>query len=173
VSGQNEEILDADTARLRAWRIWLRSVRRDDKMAFSASPVYGAWQLSFIVHNFAPALQRVVVEQRQSDDSWRELHSRHTIEFRAEAANPRAAIRQPFSLPVDGPDGAYRISVHGLGQVGLEQFTLSNGLETLTLRAKRKRAILGRPAPKHGFPDIAAVPAIQAILPLTFAPART
>jgi hypothetical protein len=173
VRGQNESILDADSARLRRWREWLRAVRRTPESALSSSPVFGAWQLSFTVHNFAPALQRVVVEQMQPDGSWRDLHSRHTIEFRAEAANPRAAIRRPFSLPVSGPDDVLRISVHGLGQVGFEQITLSNGIETLTVPSKGKRMILGRKAPKHGFPDITAAPTAQSVLPLTFAQAPT
>jgi len=166
--GQNEEILDADTMRLCTWRDWLRAVRRTPEKAFEASPVFGAWQLSFVVRNFAPALQRVVVEKQLADGSWREQHSRHTIEFRAEAANPRAAIRRPFSLPVSGPDDVLRISIHGLGQIGIEQITLSNGIETLTVPSKGKRTILGRAAPRHGFPDIAAAPTAQAVLPLTF-----
>jgi hypothetical protein len=169
VRGQNETILNDDASRLKAWRGWLRAVRREGKKAFTASPAHGVWQLSFIVHNFAPALQRVVVEQKQPDDSWRELRSRYTIEFRAEAANPRADLRHPFSVPVSGPDGVFRISLHGLGQVGIEQLTLTNGVRTLTSQSKRKRAILGRSAPKHGFPDIAAPPVAHAILPLTFA----
>jgi hypothetical protein len=168
VHGQNEGILDADDARLSAWRDWLRAVRRTPEKAFDASPVFGTWQLSFIVHNFAPALQRVVVEQQQADGSWRELHSRHTIEFRAEAAASRANLRRPFSAPIDSRDAVLRISVHGLGQVGLEQITLSNGVETLTASSKGKRTILGRTAPKRGFPDIAAAPTAQAVLPLTF-----
>jgi len=169
VRGQNEAILDADATRLRTWREWLRAVRRTPEKVFAASPVCGAWQLTFIVHNFAPALQRVVVEQRQPDGSWRELLGRHTIEFRAEAASPRTGIRRPFSVPVGSPDDVLRISVHGLGQVGIERIELTNGVEILRPPAKRGRTILGRPAPHHGFPDIAAAPGKESLLPLIFA----
>jgi len=169
IHGQNETILDADAMRLRVWSEWLRAVRLDSEKAFEATPVCGAWQLNFTVHNFAPALQRVVVEHQQPDGSWRELHSRHTIEFRAEAAKPRTNIRRPFSVPVGSPDDVLRISVHGLGQVGVEQITLTNGVETLTPSSKRKRTILGRPAPRHGLPDVAAAPGKASILPLSFA----
>jgi predicted RNA-binding Zn-ribbon protein involved in translation (DUF1610 family) len=168
VRGQNETILDADATRLRTWREWLRAVRRSPEKVFAASPVCGAWQLTFIVHNFAPALQRVVVEQQQADGSWRELLGRHTIEFRAEAASPRAGIRRPFSVPVGSPDDVLRISVHGLGQVGIERIELTDGVETLLPPSKRGRTVLGRPAPRHGFPDIAAAPGGESILPLTF-----
>ena len=168
VRGQNEIILDADSARLGAWHEWLRAVRRTPEKVFDASPVFGVWQLSFTVHNFAPALQRVVVEQQQPDGSWRDLHSRHTIEFRAEAAKPRTNIRRPFSVPVESRDAELRISVHGLGQVGIEQIELSNGIENLTAPSKGKRTILGRTAPKRGFPDIAAAPAADSTLLLTF-----
>jgi hypothetical protein len=168
VRGQNESILDADSARLRAWHDWLRAVRCTPKKVFDASPVFGAWQLSFTVHNFAPALQRIVVERQQPDGSWRDLHSRHTIEFRADAAKPRVNVRRPFSVPVDSWDAVLRISVHGLGQVGIEQVELSNGVETLPAQLRRKRTMLGSAAPKHGFPDIAAAPTAQAVLPLTF-----
>jgi hypothetical protein len=168
VRGQNESILDADGARLRAWCNWLRAVRRTPEKAFDVSPVFGAWQLSFVVRNFAPALQRVGVEEQQADGSWREQHSRHTIEFRAEAAKPRANLRRPFSVPVDSRDAVLRISVHGLGQVGLEQITLSNGIETLTAPSRGNRMILGRKAPTHGFPDIAAAPTANWTLLLSF-----
>ena len=168
VRGQNESMLDADEVRLRAWREWLRAVRRTPEKAFDASPVFGAWQLSFTVHNFAPALQRVVVEEQLSDGSWRELQSCHTIEFRAEAAHPRANFRRPFSMPVGASDAVLRISVHGLGQVGIEAIFLTNGVETFMPSSRRKRTLLGQPAPKRGFPDIAAAPRDGSILPLNF-----
>jgi len=168
--GQNEALLDADVERLRGWRTWLRTVRRTPTKAFEASPVWGAWQLQFIVHNFAPALQKIVVEQQQPDGSWRVLHSRYTIEFRAEAALPRTDIRRPFSVPVDSAEAVLSISVQGLGQVKLEHIALTNGVETLShiAASKEKSILLGRPAPSHGFPDIAAAPEADSILPLIF-----
>jgi len=168
VRGQNEAILDVDALRLRAWRKWLRALRRQPGKAFEASPVCGAWQLNFSVCNFAPALQRVVVEQQQPDTTWRELHGRHTIEFRAEAATPRTSIQRPFSVPVGTSEDVLRISVRGLGQVGIEQIELTNGVATLAPSAKPKRIILGRRAPRHGFPDINAAPGRASILRLNF-----
>jgi hypothetical protein len=172
VRGHNEAILDADAARLRAWCDWLHAIRRDPQAAFSASPAYGRWQLEFSVHNFAPALQKVVVEARQVDGSWRALHSRHTIEFRAEAALPRANITRPFSVPVEAVDDVLRISVHGLGQVAIQDVTLSNGVAILKAQGLKKRAILGHPAPRAGFPDPAARPEDKACLMLEFRAVR-
>ena len=172
VRGQNEGILDADAARLLAWRNWLDAARGATDKAFAASPFCGAWQLQFVVHNFAPALQRVVVEQQQPDGTWRELHSRHTIEFRAEAAHPRANLRRPFSMPINSPEDVLRISLHGLGQVGIEKVILTNGVKTLAAKSPRKRTILGRPAPQSGFPDVAATPGEESIVALEFRAAR-
>ena len=168
VRGQNEAILAADTTRLRAWRDWLRAARNDLEKIFTVSPVCGTWELAFVVHNFAPALQKIVVEQQQPDDSWRELHSRYTIEFRAEAAAPHTNIRRPFATPIDSPHAVLRISIHGLGQVGIEKIVMTNGVETLTPASQRKRIVLGQPAPRSGFPNIAAAPVKESILPLTF-----
>ncbi|MBK9990322.1 MAG: family 20 glycosylhydrolase [Verrucomicrobia bacterium] len=159
VHGQNEAILDADVARLREWRAWLRAVRLDPQVIFTASPVLGRWQLDFTVQNFAPALQKVVVEQQQADGSWRALQSRHTIEFQAEAAKPRTNIRRPFSVPVESDTAVLRISVHGLGQVAIEDVVLSNGVTSRRAQGLKKRSALGRPAPRAGFPDIAAAQA--------------
>ena len=169
VSGQNETILDADTARLKAWSNWLRAVRRDPTKAFTASPVFGAWQLEFVVHNFAPALQRVVVSQQEPDDSWHELAGRHTIEFLAEAAQPRTDIRRPFSVPVTKADAVLRISIHGLGQVAIEDIVLTNGVTSMRSKGVKKlRRIFGKPAPSKGFPDIAKAPNAESILTLRF-----
>lgn len=168
VRGQNEMILDADAARLKAWTSWLRTVRRDPQNAFTASPVFGAWQLNFTVHNFAPALQRVVVSQKESDGSWRELAGRHTIEFRAEAAQPRTNIRRPFSVSVDSPDAVLRISLHGLGQVAIDNIELTDSVTILRPKGVKKRVILGNPAPRAGFPDISAEPGEESVLVLNF-----
>jgi hypothetical protein len=101
--GPNEQMLVADAARLGAWRRWLAHTARRPALAWEATPVCGAWQLQFTVHNFAPALQRVVVEQQRADGVWEELYGRYTIEFRAFAARPRTRIKREFSVPV-GPD---------------------------------------------------------------------
>ena len=88
--GQNEAILAADDARLRTWRSWLTQARRRPEIIDGATPVCGRWQLRLIVRNFAPALQKVVVEQARPDGTWKELGARFTIEFRAAAAQPSA-----------------------------------------------------------------------------------
>ncbi|MFT3868233.1 MAG: family 20 glycosylhydrolase [Nibricoccus sp.] len=166
--GQNEAIVDADAARLKAWTSWLRALRRDHTKAFVASPVFGAWQLIFTVHNFAPALQRVVVSQQESDGSWRELAARHTIEFQAEAAQSRTDFRRPFSAPIDSEKAVLRISIHGLGQVAIEGIVLTDGVTTLRPKGVKQRLILGKRAPRAGFPDIAAEPGEESILVLNF-----
>lgn len=156
VRGQNEQILDADTQRLATWREWLRSARRTPNLVLETTPVCGRWQLTFTVLNFAPALQKIIVEQQSPDDTWRELHARHTIEFRAEAAAPRAKISRPFSVPIDDPAAPLRIALRGLGQVKLHTCTLTDGVTTLLPQRwpRATKKLLGRPAPTRGFPDI-------------------
>jgi hypothetical protein len=101
VHGPNEQMLDRDTQRLREWRRWLQESARNPGMIWQATPVCGAWQLLFTVHNFAPALQKVVGEQQKPDGTWETIHGLHTIEFRAFAARPRTRISREFSVPVD------------------------------------------------------------------------
>jgi hypothetical protein len=98
--GPNELMLGHDAERLREWRLWLKRADRNLDIIWQATPVCGAWQLQFTVHNFAPALQKVVVEQRQPDGLWKTLHALPLMEFRAQAARPRTRIRREFSVPV-------------------------------------------------------------------------
>ncbi|MDD2763062.1 MAG: family 20 glycosylhydrolase [Opitutaceae bacterium] len=98
--GPNERMLERDQQYLREWRRWLGQAQRRADIIWQATPVCGAWQLQFTVHNFAPALQKIVVEQRQLDGSWATLHSCYAIEFRAFAARPRTGITREFSVPV-------------------------------------------------------------------------
>jgi len=179
--GPNEQMLDGDAERLRAWRSWLTRAARRPAIAWQATPVCGAWQLQFTVHNFAPALQRVVVEQQRADGAWEELWGRYTIEFRAFAARPRTRIKREFSVPV-GPDlvsgpgfdcsrprrgrsapGSttpatenLRLAVRGLGQVAISHVELTDGVTTLRPIGWRltQKKILGRPAPREGFPEL-------------------
>ncbi len=148
----NETVLAQDAARLRNWRKWLARVRRCPVAAFEASPFCGRWQLSFTVRNFAPALQKIVVEQPFSDGAWRGLGGRFAIEFRAAAARPRANIRREFSVPVDDPAAPLRVAVRGLGRIGIENVTLTDGVASLRPRGSR-RFILGRPPPRAGWPE--------------------
>ena len=159
--GPNELMLARDAERLRAWRQWLGKAARNPDIIWRATPVCGAWQLQFTLHNFAPALQKVVVEQRQADGSWRTLHGLPMIEFRAFAARPRASIRREISVPVTvaglaeaGPGSAtpatrpLRLAVRGVGQVAVSHVELTNGVIRLHppgwLSSHKK--ILGRPA---------------------------
>jgi hypothetical protein len=148
----NETVLALDATRLGAWRRWLARVRRRPAAAFEASPFCGRWQLSFTVRNFAPALQKIIVKQQQRDGTWRELGGRFAIEFRAAAARPRASVRREFSVPVDDPVAPLRVAVRGLGRIGIENVTLTNGVTTLRPTGPR-RFILGQPAPRSGWPE--------------------
>jgi hypothetical protein len=178
--GPNELMVAADAARLRAWLTWLRKARKHPAIAWQATPVCGAWQLQFVVHNFAPALQQVVVEQRQADGSWRTLHGLYTIEFQAFAARPRTKIKHEFSVPVAAaqnmmghvvqnasrrvgdnpphPPTAFplRIAVRGVGQIAISNVELTNGVTRHHLRGwpAARRTTLGRPAPRRGLPTV-------------------
>jgi hypothetical protein len=152
--GPNEEMLTRDAQRLRAWRTWLRRAQKKPALANGATPVCGRWQLQFAVHNFAPALQKIVVEQQGPDASWKELHSVFTIEFKAAAAQPRARIVREISVPVDAADARLRIAVRGLGQVAVSGITLTDGVSARRPAGSRKKIVLGLPAPRRGFPSI-------------------
>jgi hypothetical protein len=106
------------------------------------------------VYNFAPALQKIVVEQQSSDGAWKELHSVFTIEFKAAAAQPRAKIVRDISVPVDAADARLRIAVRGLGQVAISGITLTDGVTARSPAGARKKIVLGQPAPRSGFPSI-------------------
>ncbi len=172
VRGQNEAMLEADAKRLAGWRSWLKQAARQPEMAWLATPVCGAWQLQFMVHNFAPAVQKVVVEQQREDGSWRELASRFTIEFRAYAARPNTRIKREFTVPVTTESWStgdparekmrgevaappilppLRIAVRGVGQVAISHVVLTNGVEIRWAAGFRQKKILGQRAPKRGF----------------------
>ena len=150
--GQNGQILDADEIRLAEWRRWLRQAARRPEMIREATPLCGAWQLQFIVQNFAPAVQQVIVEQQAEDGSWRELASRFTIEFRAHTARPSSKIRREFTVPVDSPAAQLRIAVRGVGQVAISHVALTNGVESHPLSPRHIQKILGRRAPARDWP---------------------
>jgi hypothetical protein len=145
-------VLEADEQRLAEWSGWLKRAARQPEIAWQATPVCGAWQLQFMVHNFAPAVQKVVVEQQAADGMWRELASRFTIEFRAFAARPRTKIKREFTVPVDSPGAKLRIAVRGVGQVAISHVVPTNGVENRRSRDFRLKKTLGRRAPAQGFP---------------------
>jgi hypothetical protein len=154
-SSQNAAVLAGDSARLRAWRTWLRAVARRPAHARRASPVLGRWTLRFTVHAFAPAWQKVVVEQQGPDGSWRELYGRVTIEFRARGARPRPRdLRLEFACPVEDPDAPLRIATRCVGQVALSHIELGDGVTTRAHRPARTRHVLGEPAPGDGWPKV-------------------
>ncbi len=150
--GPNETVLDLDAQRLAGWRAWLRRASRQPDLARQATPVCGPWQLQFMAHNFAPAVQKVVVEQQADTGAWRELAGRFTIEFRAHAARRRSKLKREFTVPVDSPDARLRIAVRGIGQVAISHITLTDGVTVQHARLYRRRKILGRQAPARDFP---------------------
>ena len=153
--GQNEAILTEDLKRVREWQGWLRTALKDASVLFGRTPVCGAWQCIFTVVNFEPAAQRISLEQQQLDGSWREIRGRHTIEFRAEAAQPKAQIERLFSTVLDDEIGALRVVCRGVGRVRIVGARFTNGVETRL--AREKSFILGQRAPRAGFPDVYAV----------------
>jgi len=167
VAGVNEKLLNKDAERLAALERWLTRASKNAEEVMHASPVCGAWQLQFTVHNFAPAVQRVVAEELTAEGQWREIISRHTIEFRSYAARPRTKIRRQFVAPLENNSAPLRIVVRGVGAVALSHAFLTNGVTTMRAARFRERKIVGHVAPKHGFPDLNAKP--DSIMPLKWA----
>lgn len=152
-TGQNDILLQRDAQRLQEWRHWLAAARRRPALAVEATPVCGRWQLQFIVHNLAPAVTRVVVEQQDPGGAWREIASRYTIEFRATAARPTARIRREYTVPVPERETPLRVSVGGVGQVGISHLVLTDGTAVVPETRFRRVRRLGRRAPTRGLPD--------------------
>lgn len=152
VQGQNEAILEADTKRLASWSDWLKRAARTPELVLQATPVCGVWQLQFMVHNFAPAVQKVIVERQNSDGSWKELVNRYTIEFRAQAARPLSKIKRELTVPIEHPDVEIRIRSGGVGQFAVSQVRLTDGVMSLPLPKYQPKSVLGRPAPRRGLP---------------------
>jgi len=156
--GQNEVMLEADARRLTDWQTWLKRAMRNPVIATEATPVCGAWQLQVMVHNFAPAVQKVIVEQEEPDGVWREIASRYTIEFRAQAARPATKLKRELTAPVASPTQKLRLRVAGIGQVALSHVALTNGVELLYPRGRASipgiNIPLGSRAPKRGMPNL-------------------
>jgi hypothetical protein len=170
--GQNDRLLSADAERLSGWQTWLKRLAKAPRIVMEATPVCGVWQLQFVVHNFAPAVQKVIVEEMGLDGSWRETVSRHTVEFRAQAARPRTMLKREFTAPIESLTQKLRLRVTGTGQVALSHLALTNGVEILhpQLRRQSRKLILGTPAPKQGLPEAPLVDDSRQILLLDFAP---
>jgi len=144
IRGANERIIAQDARRHAAW---LRGKR-----------VFGGdWQLCYAVHNFAPCLQLVAVEQQQTDGTWKTLQTCHTIEFQTRAAQPRGAVVREHAAPVewDGkPDNPLhlRFTLRGLGAVKIQQVELRDGITSLRIHPSNFK--LGQVAPTQGLPDL-------------------
>ncbi len=150
----NEAMLVQDARRLKAVRNWLQRAEKNPALAGGTTPFCGVWQLQFTLHNFAPALQKIVIEQQAKDASWKELHSLFTIEFKSAAARPHAKIIREISVPVDSVDARLRLAVRGTGEVAISKVVLTNGALTRRQTGPRRKIILGTPAPHRGFPPI-------------------
>jgi hypothetical protein len=170
-TGPNVAQLHEDARRLHEWQHWLIRAREHPAIVHHATPFCGAWQLTFSVGNFAPALQQVVVEARQADGTWTVLAARHTIEFRAASARPRSTLTREFSVGVPAADTPLRVAVRGVGQVRIARITLTNGLTVLTPRGLPPAPAqgLGRPSPRQGLPEL-DWDRNQAVLNLHFRP---
>jgi hypothetical protein len=154
VMGPNERIAEGDSLRLREFRRWIEHCIREPMHLETASPVCGSWQLWFDVIVLEPALQRVVVEGKGPDGAWSVLHARTLIEFRAQAARSRAKLRLEMSVPLPTPEAPLRISVRGLGRVGIARIELTNGVSAkhCTGWKPRETRFIGKPTPRRGFP---------------------
>jgi hypothetical protein len=154
--GPNDLILRQDGARWRQWTRWLRQVEREPGLIAGASPVCGQWQFRCSLHNRHPALQLVVLEQRDEHGQWQVLHRRFLIEFRDFAARPRTRLCREMNVPVNARDRPLRLAIRGLGQVSVTGMELTDGVTTLRLRRPGRSAarVLGRSPPLRGFPEI-------------------
>ena len=145
VVSPNERIVNADMRRFQA--------------ALRQQAIAPDWQLCYTVWNFAPAAQLVGVEQREADGSWRTLQSCHTIEFQSRAATPRSNIMREHAAPVSW-DGdrmnlpQLRLFCRGVGAVKVGSVELvSRGIRYRAIGRRRVWKILGRKAPRGGWPD--------------------
>jgi hypothetical protein len=153
-TGPNVAQLHEDARRLHDWQHWLIRAHKQPALLAHATPFCGAWQLTLVVRNFAPALQKVVVEARGADGAWKELGARFTIEFLAAAARPRSSVAHEFSVAVPAAGTPLRVAVRGAGQVRIARATLTDGITLLRWRnpAPKHGLLLGRPAPSRGLP---------------------
>ncbi|MCS6244603.1 MAG: family 20 glycosylhydrolase [Opitutus sp.] len=150
-SSPNARLLAVDEAQLLALRAWFDACGGQLAHVFRASPVCGRWTLRFILHHFAPAHQKVVIEQQSPDGTWRELHSRVLIEFRGQSAQVNTPkLRFEFACPVENPDAPLRIASRCLGEFAVSHIELTDGVDTRRMR--KPEIIHGRDAratPEH------------------------
>lgn len=162
----NQLLLKSDADRLKDLQVWLTHAKGNHSAVIQPSPVCGAWQLQFTVHNFAPAVQKVVVEEKNASGEWREIIARYTIEFRSHAARPHTKIKREFVAPISIADATLRIAVRGVGPVALSHIHLTNGTTNFRSAHYREKKILGHEAPRQGFPVLDARP--DPVLPVNW-----
>jgi hypothetical protein len=146
--GANGLILANDAARLRSWQ--------RGQLVFG-----GRWQLCYQVHDFAPGLHLVAVEQRQPDGSWKIIQACYTIEFQTRAAQPRGPMVREHAAPLDWPGGdaplpRLRLVVRGIGEVKVGNVALTDG--NVSRPAQKlgpgRWQRIGRTAPHAGLPPL-------------------
>lgn len=140
VRGPNEAMLRTDAVRFKTR---------------TARPT--GWQLCYRVNNFAPAAQLVAVEQQRTDGTWETRQACHTIEFQTRAAKSRGGLIREHAAPIDwngDPKNLprLRLVLRGLGHVKIEAVALTDGRTAWPASLPRK--MLGRPAPRRGWPEL-------------------
>lgn len=153
----NRKLLQADQQQCRAWHRWLRQCGVHAEHVLTGCPVAGPWVLSFSVWNFAPAVQRLAVDEKCPDGSWRVIKMCHTIEFLRVGAVPRAALIHCYSAPLSGSlDGPseLRLRLGGAGQVRVSRWQATNGITTCRATNYHQWQELGH-APLMGWPNLA------------------
>jgi hypothetical protein len=118
----------------------------------------GEWQLCYSVWNFAPASQRVSVEQLQPDGTWKTLQACHTIEFQTAFAHPRSSVVREHAAPVEWNGDLIapprlRLVVQGIGQVKIGCIELRRARRKIPARLQRRWLLLGKPATKASWPN--------------------
>lgn len=155
----NAIIFQNDLRQLIRWEKWLAKCQRNPAMLWTANPVCGRWQLFYQVWNYAPAVQRVSVEQWQ-DGAWAYMKTCHTIEFQACAAVQTSRITRQHSSPINWTGVAetapqLRLTVRGVGSIKIGAICLTDGVNRIQIGATNMHwRKLGSAAPRHGLPKL-------------------
>ncbi|HZZ57409.1 MAG TPA: glycoside hydrolase family 20 [Opitutaceae bacterium] len=134
------------------------AVRADAKRLAALVRGPAAAVFRFRVHNFAPAMQQVVVEAERweaGQEVWSVLRARATMEFTRRGATPRAAtLVRPLAVPLPLPlPSRLRLAVRGVGEVKVSRCEVL--VDGRVVRVGPRRPVrLGSPAPKRGFPPV-------------------
>lgn len=148
-------LLEHDQLQLQMWLTWLRQSLLKPEQVMTANALVADWLLSFTVWNFAPAVQRVVVEQKAADE-WQVVKSCHTIEFTSRGASPRSVSKHVYAAPISGSTDhppAMRLVIRGVGRVRLSKLRLTNGVTRWDTPQKKPWIELGRHI-SEGWPQL-------------------